>query len=172
MTEIPETRYTRSGDVSIAYQVAGDGPFDVVFVPGFLLHVELGWTTPGFSTIFSRLASFSRLIVFDKRGTGMSDRAAPVAQLETRIDDVRAVMDAAGSTRAAIVCLSEGAPMSLLFAASQPVRTSALVLIGGFARERWGPDYPWGRTDEQDRAKREAVSHLFGSRVLDRDESN
>ncbi len=160
--EPPETRYARSGDVSIAFQTVGEGPFDVVFIPGFVSHVELGWSTPPFDELWPRLASDARLIVFDKRGTGMSDRVAGAPTLETRMDDVRAVMDAVGSTRAAIVGISEGAPMSILFAATYPERATALVLIGGFARVLWAPDYPWGSTDEEFRRGMEANRRLFG----------
>jgi len=144
----PETRYARSGDVSIAYQVSGEGPFDVVYVPGFVSHVELGWTTPPMATAWSRLASISRLIVFDKRGTGMSDRVAGAPTLETRMDDVRAVMDAVNSERAALFGISEGGPMSVLFAATYPERTSALILYGTIAKGSWAPDYPWGPMGE------------------------
>ena len=144
----PETRYARSGDVSIAYQVTGDGPFDVVRVPPFLSHVELEWEVPMIAEFARRLSSFCRLIRFDKRGTGMSDRVGDVPTLETRMDDVRAVMDAAGSERAALIGHSEGAAMSILFAATYPDRCWALVLDGGFPRERWAPDYPWGYRDE------------------------
>jgi class 3 adenylate cyclase len=163
--EIPETRYAKSGDVSIAYQVAGDGPYDVVRIPGWMSHVELAWTTPPFDKILRHYASHSRLIVFDKRGTGMSDRVSGAPTLETRMDDLRAVMDAAGSTRAAVVGVSEGAPMSLLFAATHPERTAALILIGGYARSLWAPDYPWGKTEEQDRVERETMQGLFRSRA-------
>jgi class 3 adenylate cyclase len=145
----PETRYARSGDVSIAYQVLGEGPFDVVRTPAFVSHVELEWQVPAIAAFQRRLASFCRVIRFDKRGTGMSDRVSGAPTLETRMDDVRAVMDAVGSERAALFGISEGAPMSILFAATYPERTWALVLEGGFARERWAPDYPWGvREDE------------------------
>jgi pimeloyl-ACP methyl ester carboxylesterase len=147
--EIPETHYARSGDVSIAYQVVGEGPFDVVVVPGFVSNVEGVWRLPSRSTLLRRLASSSRLIVFDKRGTGMSDRVSGAPTLETRMDDVRAVMDAAGSARAALIGISEGAPMSILFAATYPERTSALVLMGSFARMLWAPDYPWGFTEQE-----------------------
>ena len=143
-TRVVETRYARSGDVSIAYQVTGEGPFDVVFVFGWVSHVEMVWQVPGYRELFERLGSFARLIIFDKRGTGMSDRPEGTPTLETRMDDVRAVMDAAGSERAAIIGMSEGVPMSLLFAATYPDRTGALVLYGGFARMLWAPDYPWG----------------------------
>jgi pimeloyl-ACP methyl ester carboxylesterase len=157
--------YARSGDVSIAYQVVGDGPFDVVLVPGFLSHVELGWKVSVAARTRERLVEFSRLIVFDKRGTGMSDRVAGAPTLETRMDDVRAVMDAAGSTRAAVVGVSEGAPMSLLFAATYPERTAALVLWGGMPRMMWAPDYPCGYTEEAYREWMEVTAGwLFGPR--------
>jgi class 3 adenylate cyclase len=144
----PRTRYARSGDVAIAYQVAGEGPLDVVFVPGFISHVELGWELPWFGAIWRRLASFARLIVFDKRGTGLSDRGDRMPTLEERMDDVRAVMDAAGSERAALFGVSEGGPMSLLFAATHPQRTTGLVLWGSFARVAWAPDHPIGYPKE------------------------
>lgn len=145
----PETRYARSGDVSIAYQVVGDGPFDVVFVPPSSSHVELGWEVPTLRVLFDGISAFARLIVFDKRGTGMSDPVAGVPSLETRMDDVRAVMDASGSERAAIMGWSEGVAMSALFAATYPQRAWALVLYGGFARELRAHDYPWGETDAE-----------------------
>src|ERR1051325_49595 len=136
-----QTRYARSGDVSIAYQVSGEGPIDLVFVPGFVSHLECMMEDPGIARFFQRLASFTRLIRFDKRGTGLSDRAVAVPSLEQRMDDVRAVMDAVDSRRAALFGLSEGGPMSLLFAATYPERTAALILCGSFARSgrRDGP---------------------------------
>jgi pimeloyl-ACP methyl ester carboxylesterase len=132
----PETRYAKSGDVHIAYQVIGEGPVDLVYVPGWITHVELSWDDPLEAAFRRRLASFSRLIVFDKRGTGLSDRV-PVTELpilEERMDDVRAVMDAVGSERAALMGVSEGGALSALFAATYPERTAALVLYGAFAR--------------------------------------
>ena len=146
---LPETRYTRSGDVSIAYQLLGEGPFDVVFVPPSVSNVELGWEVPNVRAFLERLASFSRLIHFDKRGTGMSDRVVGAPPLETRMDDVRAVMEAVGSERAALVGWSEGVAMSALFAATYPERVWALVLYGGKARELRAPDYPWGETEAE-----------------------
>jgi pimeloyl-ACP methyl ester carboxylesterase len=131
----PETRYARSGDLSIAYQVVGDGPFDVVFVPPATSHVELGWEVPGNRAFLEGIARFARLIFFDKRGTGMSDRVAGAPTLEARMDDLRAVMDAARSERAAVIGWSEGVAMSTLFAATYPERAWALVLYGGSARE-------------------------------------
>jgi pimeloyl-ACP methyl ester carboxylesterase len=139
-----QTRYARSGDVAIAYQVTGEGPFDVVYVPGATSHVELNWEVPAFRRLQERLASFCRLIVFDKRGTGMSDPVQGAPPLEVRMDDVRAVMDAARSPRAAVIGVSEGVAMAVLFAATYPERTGALCLYGGAARRLWAPDYPWG----------------------------
>ena len=129
----PKTRYVTNGDVSIAYQVSGDGPLDLVLVPGFISHLELDWTNPAIVEYLEALMSFSRLIRFDKRGTGMSDPVPGVPTLEDRMEDVRAVMDAAGSERAALFGLSEGGPMAALFAATYPERTSALILYGSFA---------------------------------------
>jgi class 3 adenylate cyclase len=130
---VPETRYAKSGDVHIAFQVVGEGAFDLVFVPGFISNLDLLWETPAAARLLGRLAAFSRLILFDKRGTGLSDRVANLPSLEQRMDDVRAVMDAAGSRRAALFGISEGGPMSLLFAATYPERTRALVLYGSYA---------------------------------------
>jgi class 3 adenylate cyclase len=140
---LPPTQYATSGDVSIAYHVVGDGPIDVVAVLGFATHLELQWETAPFARFCERMGSFARLIVFDKRGTGLSDPVAEVPTLEQRIDDVRAVMDAAGSERAALFGVSEGGPMSVLFAATHPERVEALVLYGAMARTTEAPDYPW-----------------------------
>jgi class 3 adenylate cyclase/pimeloyl-ACP methyl ester carboxylesterase len=140
----PETRYTQSGDVTIAYQVVGNGPFDLLMVPGFISHLELDWEEPAYARFLGHLSSFCRLIRFDKRGTGLSDRLTSIPTLEERSDDVRAVMDAAGSKRAALLGISEGGPMSIVFAATYPERTSSLILYGSIARGSWAPDYPWG----------------------------
>jgi len=158
--ELPETRYAQSGEVSIAYQVVGDGPFDLVYVPPFVSHVELAWEVPSLAAYFRRLASFCRLIRFDKRGTGMSDRVGSLPTLETRMDDLRAVMDAAGSERAALIGISEGGPMALLYAATYPDRAWALVLEGAYARTLWAPDYPWGVREEQ--FERELADEMQG----------
>lgn len=162
MTDRPTTRYARSGDVSIAYQVVGDGPADLVFVPGAVSHVDLIWDDPSRAGFFGQLASFSRLIVLDKRGTGASD-PAPVADLETRIDDVRAVMDAVGSARAAVMGVSEGGPMSLLFAATHPDRVAALVLYGSLPRFAWAADFPWGQPVEEWRRELEQSVREWGT---------
>ena len=161
----PETRYALSGDVNIAYQVVGDGPFDVIFVPGFVTHVELQWRLPGMGDFIRGLGSFSRLIRFDKRGTGMSDPVSGAPSLETRMDDVRAVMDAVGSRRAAFYGLSEGAAMSILFAATYPERTAALVVRSCSPRTMWAPDFPWGRREEAYRREVNQALQVFGERA-------
>jgi class 3 adenylate cyclase len=146
---MPETRYARSGDVMIAYQVLGEGTFDVVFAPGSVSHVELYWEAAGVAALLRGMAEHARVMVFDKRGTGLSDRVAGAPTLEERSDDIRAVMDAAGSQRAALFGVSEGVPMSVVFAAAHPERVSALVLYGGMARALWAPDYQFGYTDRE-----------------------
>jgi pimeloyl-ACP methyl ester carboxylesterase len=145
----PVTHYVKSDDVHIAYQVVGNGPQDLLFAPGFVSHVEALWQVPARSAFFRRLASFSRLILFDKRGTGMSDRGSQIFTLEQRMHDVSAILDEVGSERAALFGVSEGGPMSLLYAATYPERTSALILYGTYAKHSWAPDYPCGWTDER-----------------------
>jgi class 3 adenylate cyclase len=148
---VPQTKYAKSGDVNIAYQVVGEGDMDVVWVPGWISHLELAWDGSAYARFLHRLASFSRLILFDKRGTGLSDRVSVgnLPTLEQRMDDIRAVMDAVGSERAVLFGASEGGPMSALFAATYPARTRALIMYGAYAR--WyadPPDYPWGMDRE------------------------
>jgi class 3 adenylate cyclase len=133
---VPKTQYAKSGDVRIAYQVVGEGPFDLVFVPGFISNLDVAWEEPHRARVWTRLAAFSRLIMFDKRGTGLSDRTVGVPTLEERMDDVRAVMDAVGSQQAALFGISEGGAMSVLFAATYPKRTRALVLYGAYGHFR------------------------------------
>ena len=145
----PETHYAKSGDVNIAYQVTGNGSLDLVLVPGWVSHVEHAWEEPSFAAFLHRVASFSRLIFLDRRGTGLSDPVAGLPTLEERMDDVRAVMDAAGSERAALFGISEGGPMCSLFAATYPERTTALVLYGTMARGTRDADYPWAGSDDQ-----------------------
>jgi pimeloyl-ACP methyl ester carboxylesterase len=147
---VPETRYTKSGDVNIAYQVLGQGPPDLVVVPGWVSNIEIFWEEPAVVRFFTRLASFCRLILFDKRGTGLSDRVEQMPNIETRMDDVRAVLDATQSERAALFGYSEGGVMCALFAATYPNRTSALIMHASYARLTSAPDYPWG-LDAQER---------------------
>ena len=146
----PETRYAKSGDVNIAYQVVGEGPLDLVLVHGWVQSFDAAWDIEPIERFYQRLASFSRLILFDKRGTGLSDRVPldDLPSLETRMDDMRAVMDDVGSERAAVLGHSEGGAMCALFAATYPERTRALVMSGSAARTRWAPDYPIGATDD------------------------
>ena len=147
----PQTKYARSGDVNIAYQVVGGGSFDLVYVPGWVSHLEYAWEHPAVAHFYNRLASFSRLIRFDKRGTGLSDRVpeSVLPTLEQRMDDLRAVVDAVGSERAALFGTSEGSVMCALFAATYPERTIALVLYGTYAKRIWSRDYPWAPTPEE-----------------------
>ncbi len=164
----PETRYAQAPDgVSIAYQVVGEGPRDLVWVPGWVSHLEAAWEEPTLARFFDRLASFSRLILFDKRGTGLSDRVpeSELPTLETRMGDVRTVCAAAGSTEAALLGVSEGAPMCVLFAATHPERTTAIVLFGGYAKRLQAPDYPWGITQEAHEASIDEMARGWGGPV-------
>lgn len=145
----PKTHYTKCGDLSIAYQVTGAGPIDLIYVPGWISNLDYAWEFPNYARIFERLGSFARLIRFDKRGTGLSDRNVGFPTLEQRIEDVGAVMDAVGSERAALLGTSEGGNMSILFAATYPERTVALILYGCFAKGLWAPDYPWAATRQE-----------------------
>jgi pimeloyl-ACP methyl ester carboxylesterase len=160
---MPDIRYARSGDVSIAYSVLGDGPFDLVWTPGALSHLDFVWEDEDRRRFFQALASFSRLIVFDKRGTGLSDRVAGIADLETRMDDIRAVMDAAASESAAVCGVSEGGPMALLFAATYPERVRALVNYGSLPRFVRGPNFPWGAPKQEYLAEYEAEAVIWGT---------
>ncbi len=159
---LPDTRYARSGDVNIAYQVLGQGPPDLVLVPGWVSNMDVFWEEPALARFLMRLSSFSRLILFDKRGTGLSDRVADMPPLEVRMDDVRAVMDDTGSERAALFGYSEGGAMCALFAATYPMRTSALIMNAAFARRTWTPDHPWGRTHTQTEAHLERLRREWG----------
>ncbi|MGQ7846010.1 alpha/beta fold hydrolase [Granulosicoccus sp. 3-233] len=145
----PEIRYTSSGDVNIAYQVIGDGPQDLLVISGWISNLEVLWECPEYVRFVEYLAEFSRVILFDKRGTGLSDRVHDLPSLEVRMDDVRALLDAVGSTSATLFGWSEGAPMSCLFAATYPDRIKRLILASGYSRRSWAPDYPWGASDLQ-----------------------
>jgi pimeloyl-ACP methyl ester carboxylesterase len=162
---VPITRYARSGKVNIAYQVTGEGPLDLIYVPGWVSHVELSWEDPDKAAFLRRLSSFARLITFDKRGTGLSDRVPDhqLPTLETRMDDVRAVMDAVGSQRAALFGHSEGGSMCMLFAATYPERTIALVTFGCFAKRVYSEDYPWAPTPEAREMEYEHIEREWGN---------
>ena len=165
----PEIRYARSGDVHIAYTVTGEGPLDLVLVEGYFTHLGIMWEQPGYRRWVYRLASFARVIRFDKRGMGLSDRVQ-VGTLEERMDDLRAVLDAVGSERAVLVGTSEGGPLSLLFAATLPDRATALVLVGAEVRERVTADWPWGeRTDAQFEQEIAEIARGWGTLGLSRD---
>lgn len=168
----PETRYARSDDVNVAYQVVGEGPLDLVYVPGWVSNVDVMWEEPSYARFLRRLASFARLIVFDKRGTGLSDPVPldRLPTLEERMDDVRAVMDAAGSERAALLGHSEGGNMSILFAATYPERTTALVLVGCYAKRIRSEDYPWAparadRTREIEETEHDWATPGYGAKL-------
>ena len=146
--DIPRTHYAHSGDVNIAYQVLGEGPVDLVFVMGWVSHLECFWTEPSFARFLRRLSEFARVILFDKRGTGLSDRVGALPTLEQRMDDVRAVMAAVGSRQAVLMGVSEGGPLCSLFATTYPERTRALIMVGTYAKRTWSPDYPWAPNAE------------------------
>ena len=161
------TRYARNGEARIAYQVIGDGPFDLIAVPGFVSNVEYLWEIPGVAAVIERFASYARLITWDKRGTGLSDPLVRLPPLEERMDDMLAVLDAAGSEQAALFGVSEGGPLSILFTATHPQRVSALITYGAAPRMAWAPDYTWGiRPELYNDAAREAVLDGWGDGVL------
>lgn len=155
--------YARSGDVDIAYAVLGDGPRDVIWVAGAITHLRLMWEIPEYRRFCERLASFSRLIMFDKRGMGLSDRVE-IGTLEERMDDVRAVMDAAGSEHASLIGVSEGGPMSILFAATYPERADALLLVGTEVKEETTDDWPWGEATREQHDASMGTLRPLGSR--------
>jgi pimeloyl-ACP methyl ester carboxylesterase len=162
---IPETRYAKSGEINIAYQVLGAGPIDLIYVPGWVSHLEYGWEEPLLARFYRKMASFSRLILFDKRGTGLSDQSNNFPTLEQRMDDVRAVMEAVGSERAVIFGMSEGGNMAMLFAATYPERTIALITFGVFAKRVYDPEYPWAPTPEQRQKFYDALENEWGGPV-------
>jgi class 3 adenylate cyclase len=162
--EIPDVHYARSGDVAIAYQVVGEGPMDLVFVRGTLADLLAGWDMPLFVDHVEDLAGYARVLLFDKRGSGLSDPVRQVPTLETRMDDVRAVMDAVDSERAVLWAAQEGTRIALMFAATYPERTSALVLYDPTARGLWAPDYPWAATDEEWRRELREIRDRWGDR--------
>lgn len=159
----PRTRYTKSGKLNIAYQVIGEGKVDLVYVPGWVSHIDMVWDDPELSGFLRKLARFSRLILFDKRGTGLSDRVSELSTLEERMDDICAVMDAAGSERAVIFGHSEGGTVSCLFAATYPQRTVALITFGVFAKRMYSDDYPWAPKPEEREAFYRSIEEEWGN---------
>ncbi|MGI8878003.1 MAG: alpha/beta fold hydrolase [Candidatus Limnocylindria bacterium] len=145
----PPVRYTRSGEINLAYQVIGSGPVDIALCMGSYSHLDVLWESAQFTRLFERVGEFARLLLFDRRGVGLSDRLAEPQTLEQRNDDIRAVLDAAGSERAFILGLSEGGNMATLFAATYPDRTIGLILHGSKPRWAWAPDWPYGTTQEE-----------------------
>ena len=160
--DVPETRYAKSGDLFIAYQVLGSGPIDLIVAPPFMSHVEVNWESPARARFWRRLASFSRLVIFDRRGTGLSDRFSALASFDEMLDDILAVMEAIGSERAALLGAAEGGPICALFAATYPERTAALVLYGTFAKGTYSPDYPWAPTQDHHRLVVETYERKWG----------
>ena len=168
MIDVPETRYAKSGDLHIAYQVVGDGRHDIVHVPGSLDSLEIGWQHTGIEWFYRQLMRFSRLVLFDKRGTGSSDRLPPevVPPLEDRIDDVRSVMDAVGSERATLLAVADGGPVAMLFAATYPDRVEGLILHSTSARVAWASDNPWGAKPEVAESLVAVVEKQWGTGLL------
>ena len=155
----PQIRYAKSGDVHVAYVTAGKGPVDVIVAPGWLSNVGLIWDNPLIANYYERIASFSRMITFDKRGTGLSDKPGRMPNLEERMDDLRAVMEAAESECAVVFGVSEGGSLSMLFAATYPEKTRGLALYGTFAKRSWCPEYPWAPTPEQRQVFYDAIQN-------------
>ncbi|HSF93874.1 MAG TPA: adenylate/guanylate cyclase domain-containing protein [Thermohalobaculum sp.] len=158
----PRTRYARCGKISIAYQVIGDGPIDLVYAPGWINNIEYAWESPDFARLLTKLGQFSRVIFFDKRGSGLSDRLVGAPTLEDRAEDIATVMDAAGSREAAILGTSEGGNMACMFSALYPERATSLILYGCFARMAWAPDYPWGTKPEDFEASLSGIIEAWG----------
>jgi class 3 adenylate cyclase len=163
LSRVTDVRFARSGDVHVAYRVVGEGPVDLVYAQGAVTHLEIYWELPAFRRYCERLAEFTRLILFDKRGMGMSDRVPGATTLDERMDDVRAVMDAVGSERAVVMGESEGGPLAMLFAAAHPERTAGLILQGAEVRERRDQEWPWGEaTDDGFESAMAAVPERWG----------
>lgn len=159
----PLTYYTKSGRINIAYQVFGSGPVDLVYIPGWVSNIDLMWACPELVAFLEELGSMARVILFDKRGTGLSDRVVELSTLEERMDDIRAVMDSVGSEKAILFGHSEGGSVSALFAATYPHRTIALITFGIFARRTYASYYPWAPSDEERQAVYDMIEHKWGS---------
>ncbi len=158
----PPTQYTKSGRINIAYQVFGSGPIDLVYIPGWVSNIDWMWACPELVSFLKELGKMARVILFDKRGTGLSDRVVELSTIEERMDDIRAVMDAVGSEKAVLFGHSEGGSVSALFAATYPNRTISLVSFGIFAKRRYSPDYPWAPTDAERQVVYDMIENSWG----------
>ena len=163
----PATQYTKSGRINIAYQVFGSGPTDLVYIPGWVSNIDLMWDCPDLVNFLTELSQYTRVILFDKRGTGLSDRVVELSTLEERMDDLRAVMDAVNSSKAVLFGHSEGGSVSALFAATYPNRVISLITFGVFAKRRYSSDYPWAPTDEERQKVYEMIETSWGSGDMD-----
>lgn len=159
----PTTQYTKSGSINIAYQVFGSGSVDLVYIPGWVSNIDWMWACPELVNFLTELGKIARVILFDKRGTGLSDRVVELSTIEERMDDIRAVMDAVGSKKAILFGHSEGGSVSALFAATYPNRTISLIAFGIFAKRRYSPDYPWAPTDEERQGVYDMIENSWGS---------
>ncbi|WP_299259865.1 alpha/beta fold hydrolase [uncultured Aquimarina sp.] len=159
----PETKYTKSGLVNIAYQVFGSGPVDIVYIPGWVSNIDWMWSCPELVDFFKELSKFARVILFDKRGTGLSDRVVDFATLEERMEDITAVMDAVDSKKAVLFGHSEGGSVSTLFSATYPDRVISLITFGAFAKRRYSRDYPWAPTDQERKVVYDMIEDNWGS---------
>ncbi|MBO3118017.1 alpha/beta fold hydrolase [Winogradskyella sp. DF17] len=163
----PITNYTKSGTFNIAYQVIGEGPVDIIYIPGWVSNIDMMWSEPRLAAFLTRLAFFSRLIIFDKRGTGLSDRSDEYSTMEERMDDINAVMDATNSKKAFLFSHSEGGSVSLLFSLSYPKRTLGVIGFGIFAKRRFSEDYPWAPTDEEREISNKLIENNWAHGKLD-----
>ncbi|MEM8969276.1 MAG: alpha/beta hydrolase, partial [Bacteroidota bacterium] len=163
----PITQYTKSGRINIAYQVFGSGSIDLVYIPGWVSNIDWMWACPELVDFLQELGKIARVILFDKRGTGLSDRVVELSTLEERMDDIRAVMDAVGSEKAVLFGHSEGGSVSALFAATYPNRTISLIAFGAFAKRKYSSDYPWAPTDEERQAVYDMIENSWGSGDMD-----
>ena len=163
----PKTRYTKSGDFNIAYQVIGNGPVDIIYIPGWVSNIDMMWAEPRLAAFLTRLTLFSRLIIFDKRGTGLSDRTDEYSTMEERMDDINAVMDATNSEKAFLFSHSEGGSVGLLFSLNFPKKTLGVIGFGIFAKRRYSEYYPWAPTDEEREVSNKLIEENWAHGSLD-----
>ncbi|UKM66545.1 alpha/beta fold hydrolase [Flavobacteriaceae bacterium GSB9] len=163
----PRTNYTKSGAFNIAYQVIGEGPVDIIYIPGWVSNIDMMWSEPRYAAFLTRLTFFSRLIIFDKRGTGLSDRSDECSTMEERMEDINAVMDATKSEKAFLFSHSEGGSVSLLFSLNYPGKTLGIIGFGIFAKRRYSEDYPWAPTDEEREVSNRLIENNWAHGKLD-----